>query len=282
MTETRTPNDRVQEYCIKWNLSEPSLMVSTISSHIYKVQHKGLTAILKLLTEKGQEFEVRGAIVLRYFNGQGAVQLLQADEGAHLLEFIDGPRLQSLVVEGKDDTATEIICDVMTQLHGHSEKVPEGLITIDQHFRGLFNKVKREKADSLYVQGAKLAEKLIETEQEVRVLHGDLHHENILKSPTRGWVIIDPQCLVAERTYDAANVFFNPMGMPALVESLETIDKRSQILSKRLQIDRKRMLEFAFAYGCLSAAWYSEDNSPEEQDTLRNARAVYEVLKTLK
>jgi streptomycin 6-kinase len=57
---------------------------------------------------------------------------------------------------------------------------------METNFRSLFSKVQNEKSDSIYFEGARLAERLIATEQDTRVLHGDIHHENILKSSIRG------------------------------------------------------------------------------------------------
>ncbi|WP_418887304.1 aminoglycoside phosphotransferase family protein [Klebsiella pneumoniae] len=39
---------------------------------------------------------------------------------------------------------------------------------------------------------------------ELRGLHGDLHHENIMFS-SRGWLVIDPVGLVGEVGFGAAN-----------------------------------------------------------------------------
>ena len=44
---------------------------------------------------------------------------------------------------------------------------------------------------------------------ELRGLHGDLHHENIMFS-SRGWLVIDPVGLVGEVGFGAANMFYDP------------------------------------------------------------------------
>jgi hypothetical protein len=46
--------------------------------------------------------------------------------------------------------------------------------------------------------------------RDVVVLHGDMHHENILKFSSRGWLAIDPKGLVGERGFDYANIFCKP------------------------------------------------------------------------
>jgi aminoglycoside/hydroxyurea antibiotic resistance kinase len=43
------------------------------------------------------------------------------------------------------------------------------------------------------------------------VLHGDLHHGNVLDFGLRGWLAIDPKGLLGERGFDFANIFTNPI-----------------------------------------------------------------------
>ncbi len=271
-------SEALDTYCKKWDLSEPAILASTFTSEVYRVKFNGHRAVLKIFNEKGIKFESRGAIVLRCFDGKGAVRLLNADSDAHLLEHADGKPLKELVARGSDDEATAVISEVLNKLHSYAGPIPEGLISMERNFRSLFQKIKTAPSDSIYAVGAHLAQRLVETEQEVRVLHGDIHHENILESSDRGWVAIDPQCLVGERTYDIANAFYNPNGFLNMVESTDTIERRCAIYSKQMNLDRQRILEYAFAYGCLSACWCLEDGQSAE-NTLRIARSIQSILK---
>jgi streptomycin 6-kinase len=124
---------------------------------------------------------------------------------------------------------------------------------------------------------AGIAERLIISQSESIVLHGDIHHKNILESSTKGWLAIDPKGLVGERTYDFANVFYNPDDQPELVESQDRILRTCSLFSLRFGIDPKRILEFAFAYGALSACWAMDDRlNPERR--LRIAGLIRDVL----
>jgi streptomycin 6-kinase len=55
-----------------------------------------------------------------------------------------------------------------------------------------------------------VANVLLSSPQDEVVLHGDLHHGNILDFGTRGWLAIDPKGLLGERGFDYANIFTNP------------------------------------------------------------------------
>lgn len=260
-------------YCKNWQLSDPERIARTFTSDVYKVKFNGESVVLKILNEKGKTFESKGAAVLRCFNGNGAVRLINADDGAHLLEFIDGPMLKSHVEQGNDDSAMDVLCDVIAKIHSYSGPCPSELISMERNFRSLFERAKSENEGDIYKRGAKLARELIATAKDLRVLHGDIHHENILRHPIRGWLAIDPQCLFGERTYDLANAFYNPSGYSDLAACSDRIVRLAKKFSQTLHIEQKRILQYAFAYGCLSASWSIEDGQSPDT-TLRIAQEI--------
>jgi len=252
-------------YCEKWRLSSPVQIAETFTSYVYKVHFKGEPAVLKILTSVGQKSEASAATVLKYFDSDGAVRLLNADDGGHLVEYLPGRQLKELVANGQDLESTKAVCSVLNQLHKRSVPIPDGLKSMRGNFRPLFSTASSGNGDPLFAVGAEVAEKLISTEKEPCVLHGDIHHKNIIESKDRSWVAIDPQGLVGERTYDVANFFFNPDDMPSLVETPERIRATCKLFSEHLSLDPKRILDFAFAYGCLSSAWCIEDGQNPER-----------------
>jgi streptomycin 6-kinase len=248
-------------YLSSWNLSSPQLIATTPTSQVIKVKNGSDFSVLKLLTPLGLSDEAAGALALRHFAGNGAVQLLSSAQDAQLLEFVDGPSLVPMVSEGKDDEATMALADVLGKLHGASGKISERLITLERRFQSLLTYDGNSK---LLQDGAAVTRELLASPQGEIVLHGDLHHENVLLHPERGWLAIDPKGLRGERTFDAANILFNPLSMPAMVASAPRVERIAKILCERLAWDYKRFLDFAFAYGALSAVWMSETGSPTD------------------
>src|SRR5690606_5156610 len=104
---------------------------------VYTVQAEGETVVLKLLTPIGIEDEQQGAVALRWFEGEGAVQLLRADTEAHLLEYVAGDNLTDLVKQGRDEEATHIIANVLNKLHLKSGRPPQSLTPLCRWFRAL-------------------------------------------------------------------------------------------------------------------------------------------------
>jgi streptomycin 6-kinase len=247
---------RLAGYLDAWDLRDPQPVTRTATSHIYMVKFQGEAAILKILAP-GETEEPVGALALHYFDGCGVVRLLNSDDGAHLLEYAGGDDLTSLVKQGDDAGATRIIADVIRQMHGVNRPLAQqGLFGLNRWFRELFVKAAADRMagiDSIYLKGAAEAERLLADPRDIRVLHGDIHHENIRQSP-RGWLAFDPKGLVGERTYDCCNIFCNPP-IPGVAHSETRLLETAGILAEELKIDRQRVLDYAFAYACLSASW---------------------------
>ena len=85
---------------------------------------------------------------------------------------------------------------------------------------------------------------------ELRGLHGDLHHENIMFS-SRGWLVIDPVGLVGEVGFGAANMFYDPADRDDLCLDPRRIAQMADAFSRALDVDPRRLLDRAYAYGCL-------------------------------
>lgn len=252
---------RLAYYLSIWELTKPQMFASTPTSTVYKVQRQQQTMVLKLLTELGMKDEQRGALALRFFAGQGAVSLFEADTGAHLLDYIDGPALSTLSLQGEDATATKIIASILNQLHApRSQPFPVQLTALRRWFRSLFRQAEADATShSMFQRAAQLAEELLNKPQDVAVLHGDIHHDNIKHSSAHGWLAFDPKGLVGERTFDAANTLCNPTHIPALVLTEARLLGTAEILAAGMRIALDRLLAFAFVYACLSACWTLED-----------------------
>jgi streptomycin 6-kinase len=251
MNDTNTLN----HYLAAWELSNPQLLTQTRTSQIYTVRHGAETVVLKLLSSSETE-EQRGALSLRYFDGQGAVRLLRYDQGAQLMEYAAGDELVTLVERGEDERATRIIAQVIAQLHSVPQNAPhDGLVPLDRWFGALFAKAAADRQagiESIYIRSAALAERLLAEAHDIRVLHGDIHHYNIRLSG-RGWLAFDPKGLVGERTYDCANTLCNP-GMPELVHNERRLLTNAAILADMLALERWRVLAFTYVYACLNTS----------------------------
>ncbi|MDH7800744.1 MULTISPECIES: APH(6)-I family aminoglycoside O-phosphotransferase [unclassified Rhizobium] len=264
-----------------WNVSQPLLIADTFSSRIWKVQMPdGSTAIVKVLKPiEDIADELRGADYLAWRNGRGAVRLLGREDNMLLLEYAGGRMLSHVVAEQGDDAATAIAAELVAELYSASnEPLPSALLPIRDRFEALFERAREDQNAGLqtdYVEAAILADQLLSTATRLGGLHGDLHHENIMLSG-RGWLVIDPVGLVGEVGFGAVNMFYDPADRDDLCLDPQRIVKMTDAFSRSLDVDPRRLLDQAFAYGCLSAAW-NGDGEDEQRDlaiaaTIRNVR----------
>ncbi len=261
----------------QWALSVVDKIVSTHVSDIYKVeQADGQLAVLKHLNAVGVEDESGGGALLRYYDGHGAVRLINAADDAHLLEFADGGELAEKVMVGGDDAATYIICDVVKQLHSPRRDIaPETLVDLREWFQDLFEAA-RNGGDGIVIHAAKIAHELFETTNNPIPLHGDLHHHNIINS-SRGWLAIDPKGLMGDPCYDLANFYGNPVGAEHLWIDKARIECLTNIFVHELGYSRSRILKFAFVHNMISTVW-NGGGGVNKDKRLEVARLVRDML----
>lgn len=267
----------------RWKVSDPLLIAETFSSRIWKVRlENGEPAIVKDLKPFDDAYdELRGAHLLEWRRGEGLVRLFDLDGNRMLIEYA-GDRLLVAEIEAQgDNAATLIAAETMGRLHSASEHpAPPDLQPLAERFVGLFTKAKADRdagKRSPYVEAAEIAERLLANQRDVRPLHGDLHHDNIMLGP-RGWLAIDPKGVLGDPGFDAANLFYNPLDRDDLCLNPKRIAFMGEVFAKTLKQDVPAILDHAIAYGCLSAAWFCEDgNEKYENRELEVAAAIHGV-----
>ena len=91
------------------------------------------------------------------------------------------------------------------------------------------------------------------------MLHGDLHHDNILQNGDE-YVVIDPKGVIGEPTYEVAAFIRNPM--PELLNRTDAttiIHNRITRFSELFGIPAKRILDWCFVQAVLAWVWALED-----------------------
>lgn len=273
----------IPSFPASWNIEAAKQIADTPAGVVYAVTRgDGSPAVAKVLKKKVLEDSLRGADFIAWRAGVGCVELLERSDDILLMEHAGAETLRDVLFrDGDDDATTQIAADVLLQYHQPSQQPPpSSLLTLPLYFESLFRKAEQDRTDgveSIYVDAATLAQELIDRQRDVKPLHGDLHHENIMRSG-RGWIIIDPAGLIGDAALDVANMFSNPLDRFDLTRSEARIASMAAIFSRALQRDERVLLQYAFAYGCLSATWHEEDSNAEERD---NELAVAATVKTV-
>lgn len=260
-------------YCARWNLIPDGAAIATPSSLLLPVRRDGEPAMLKIARE---EEERRGSRLMAWWQGDGAARVLRHDDTALLMERIEGPAtLSAMVVQGKDEEATRILCSVAHRLHAAHGELPAWLEPLERWFAAL--------APAATTHGGVLAEahtvayRLLARQCEIVALHGDIHHGNVLDGGRRGWLAIDPKALRGERTFDYANILRNPDAATALMPG--RFERQLVIVTECAALERRRLLEWTLAFAGLSAAWRLADGTSPVLD-LEIARRAAGMLRT--
>jgi streptomycin 6-kinase len=221
------------------------------------------------------------SLALIHFDGLGAVRLLESEpDGAMLIEFANpGSPLSDLVSSGSDERATHALCDVAALLH--APVAPRGgfrLVSEQEETFRLYRLGQMGRIPSKLVEQAHaLFRDLAASQTDHRLLHGDLHHENIVLDKDRGWLAIDPQPLLGEREFDLAAAFRNPGEQPPWPVTSDVADRRCRIMCQRLRIDRHRLLGWVLVESVRLAIW-SVDSGFDPDWSLATVEAVRPLL----
>lgn len=240
-------------YLHLWGLIPNGASFETHSSRLLPVKYLEQPAMLKIALHAEEE---RGGHLMEWWAGQGAARVLEHEGSAILLErAADTPSLRDMVRQGQDDEASRIMCRAAEQLHAPRAKPHPDLVPLPMWFSDL------EPAAALHggilTQCAATARELLATPQDVRVLHGDIHHDNVLHFGERGWLAIDPKGLIGERCFDFANLFCNPDLETALVPG--RLARQVDVVAQAAKLERKRLLQWIVAWSGLSAVWMLQD-----------------------
>ena len=245
-------------YLRRWGLRADGDAIVTRSSCLLPVIWRGAPAMLNVAVEAEEK---AGAALMAWWDGNGAARVLALEGEALLMERAQCRRsLVEMSRTGRDDEATRIICDVLGRLHAPRTRPPPPLVALDDWFRDL--EPAAAAHGGVLATCAATAAALLASQQDKVVLHGDIHHGNILDFGDRGWLAIDPKRLYGERGFDYANLFCNPDA--EIATSPAHFLRRLQLVASVASLDPLRLLQWVLAWSGLSAAWFlAHRQSPE-------------------
>ncbi len=260
-------------YLEEWALLPDGALITTRSSWVLPVRCQAGPAMLKVARVPDEQAGYR---LMSWWSGQGAAKISAASSGALLMERAIGQhRLAHMARSGMDDEACRIICRTARQLHAQRPVAWPALHRLENWFQPLFD---LSQSNSVLVPAADQARLLLADQRDIRPLHGDLHHDNVLDFGDRGWLAIDPHGLVGERGFDFANIFTNP-DLADSTQPIATLPERFEarlaIVVEETGIEATRILAWVVAWTGLSAAWFlgDGDHAGVEIDLKVNALA---------
>jgi len=225
----------------------------------------GRAAVLKVIEREGDEW--RSGAILDAFGGRGVVRVYEYVDGAVLMErLIPGTPLSELAVNGRDEEATTILADVIASMSPLETPAP----TV-QEWGKSFATAGPQIAGDLVERAHEIYTKLCGSQSKTRLLHGDLHHDNVLYDAKRDWLAIDPKGVIGELEYELGAALRNPFDRPDIFAQPRAIERRLKQFAAKLPIDAARALRWGFAQAVLSAIWGIEDGAATHSTALAEA-----------
>ncbi len=238
-------------YLRLWSLAADGEPIITHTSQLLPVRSGATPAMLKIAT---YQEERRGNRALAWWAGEGAARVLAQEGDTVLMERAAAPdALAALVAAGRDDEASRILCAVAARLHRHAAPPPPYLVPLDHWFRPL---ARMAPKDGRIAAAAAAARHLLDTQADIAVLHGDLHHGNVLDFDGE-WRAIDPKGIIGDRAFDFANMLRNPDRATVLRPG--RLGRQAEVICQAAGLARDRLLGWVLAFSGLSAAWRLAD-----------------------
>jgi streptomycin 6-kinase len=254
--------DELINHCVnKWQLKLLPAKKLSYNFVAPVVFDNGSKAILKLgIPGAGLLSEIA---TLKAFDGTGFCKLLdvESERGIMLLECVDpGEPLNTLL----DETpSTKIIAGLIKDIQVVNPVSDYSFQTADDWYKDLLHLHQgfgNEQVPDHLFRGAIAAYHHIKSDnQEQRLLHGDLHHENILSAGNDRWKVIDPKGIIAETGCELIPFLMNDLEGKHIAAG---ISERINVFSEELKMDRARIIYWGIFRSVLSAYWKIEDSMP--------------------
>ena len=230
------------------------------------IRADGSPAVLKLGVPAGHL--AAEAEALQIYDGHGAVRLLDhdPDRGALLLERADPGTPVTALVPARDEAATAALIGAARRLHRPPPagcKLPR-LTAEGESFR---SHLARFPGDDplprrLVEHAGELFDDLCASASPDLVLHGDLHHDNLLSADREPWLAIDPHGVVGDVGYDCGAMLYNPDPDRRDDDLLTLVPARIEQLADGLAMPIDRVVAWGFVMGVLSEVWTAQGGTP--------------------
>ncbi|WP_369170290.1 aminoglycoside phosphotransferase family protein [Streptomyces sp. R28] len=264
--------DLTADFLGRWELTVDGRPMHGVTALVLPVlRPDGTPAVLKLqLLDEESEGE---PVALRVWDGDGAVRLLDHDEptGTMLLERLDSSRM----LAHHPDLHESVLIIARLLAHLTSVPAPAGLRRLGDIAQDMLERTPRALEHIPDPQARRIVADCAAAVREVagepgdRLLHWDLHDENVLACERSPWLAIDPKPLAGDPGFEL---------WPALDNRFDADDVRWRFdaMTDVLGLDRARARAWTYGRLLQNCLWDIEDGRPVEERQLEIARRLRE------
>jgi streptomycin 6-kinase len=210
-------------------------------------------------------------IALRIWDGDGAVRLLRhdPDTGTMLLERLDPARMLS----HEPDTREAVLVIAHLLAHLTATPAPPGMRRLSDIAADMLDRTPAvltripDASHRRLIADCAAAVREVVTEPGDRLLHWDLHFDNVLAADRAPWLAIDPKPLAGDPAFEL---------WPALDNRFDPAEVhwRFDAMTDVLSLDRERARAWTLARLLQNAIWETEEGRPLPPDALEIARLL--------
>lgn len=177
---------------------------------------------------------------------------------AILMERVFPGKPLSALFPKEDEKATHAFASILPRLHTctfdqkYFTPIEDILLPFFKNAPHIFSEAEVQTLQTITTS-------LLETTTKKVLLHGDLHHDNII-SHGNEWLAIDPQGFVGDPACDTGPFMRNPvekMTDPSAHKNL--LLRRAHTLGTQLHFDPRRVMAWGVIQAALAASWDFED-----------------------
>ncbi|MFD9410477.1 aminoglycoside phosphotransferase family protein [Streptomyces sp. NPDC059989] len=253
-------------FLAEWELRRTGPGMHGVTALVLPVERAdGTAAVLKLALP--DEESAGEPLALRAWDGVGSVRLLEhdADTGSLLLERLDEGRPLSALAERDARRAVGVVARLLARLTAVA--APAGLRGLGEIAAGMLEDVPgaagrlADAGERRLLRDCAGAVAEVAGEPGDRLLHWDLHYDNVLAGGREPWLAIDPKPLAGDPGFDL---------LPAIVNNFRAQDVRWRfdLMTEVMGLDRERARAWSLGrvlQNCLWDVADGEERLDEEQ-----------------
>ena len=296
---------RLDKYTKLWQLSDLSFMPTDTANLLFSCESDRYGSCVLKVCIPGPEVQTEVNCLLAY-QGRGYCKLWAYDlsDDVLLLERIY-PGSQMWMVEDYRDRARLLgtcilnlkldemaaLCYAKEQLSSNElllKQYPTYLTWLEKVYRNL---AKIDGLDEVLIYLDKAIEvytKLKKCHQNICLLHGDLHHENMLLNSEAGYTIIDPKGVADAPVMEGARFLMNEIigRNGIIIREEDKIREMVAIISSIIGVSKEDLLKSLFIDITLSGSWTLEEHfstveafEEEKQKAVEACKYAYDLLR---
>ncbi|MDX2346257.1 MAG: aminoglycoside phosphotransferase family protein [Legionella sp.] len=254
--------DIITDLAVQYGLSQLKPVSNLSFNYVLSGYQGAQPIILKLSLDK--KSLLKEGQCLRAFSAHGAPDVLVCQQDLMMMvRAVPGTTLKQYF-PNQESEAIRILCRVIKKLHMAEIPKQHDFYCLSDVLKILDNK-NLDMPSHILDKACGLRDKLLATADKEVLLHGDLHHENILKNHDADiaddWLVIDPKGFIGDPAFECVSFIFNPI--PELLNHKNCknmIQNRIKQCAELLEISEQRIQDWFYVRLVLGWVWCLDDN----------------------